>query len=160
MHRFKIGHFGRNSDSGLKSLHMYLLLIMENIRSICYKLQIYISHGCIYQYVASSGENGTSWGDTRSYSPISISVLSSLVKIFWGELVNVLPMHARSAQEGILQKNILCLTPVFCTCIIWLQLSHLHACWRHLWHVHSNVIIFVTRSYECQNIPWWESMHS
>ena len=55
------------------------------------------------------------------------------------------------------QKNIICRKRVFCTYIVWWKLPHLHLCWRHLWHVYTNVWPFVTWSYECQNIPWWES---
>ena len=75
------------------------------------------------------------------------------------KLVINLQMHTQSVQEGKWKTNILCLTRIFPTFIVWCQLKHLRGCWRNLWHVYTNVRIFVTRSYECQNIPWLGSIH-
>ena len=48
-------------------------------------------------------------------------------------------MNARCAQEGTRRTHIICRMHVFCTYIIWCQLTHLHTCWWHLWHVYKNV---------------------
>ena len=50
------------------------------------------------------------------------------VQYCWENLINELPMHYQSAQEGMRQTNILCRTHVFCTDIVWCQLRHLHEC--------------------------------
>ena len=72
----------------------------------------------------------------------------------WSKLVNKLPMHARRAQEGMCRENVICCSHIFCTYIVWCQLPHLNGCWIHLWHVYTNVRLFVIWYYECQNIPW------
>ena len=54
------------------------------------------------------------------------------------KLINKLKIRTQRAQEGTLWTNILCRTCVFCMYIVWCQLTHLHACWRHLWHVYTN----------------------
>ena len=38
-------------------------------------------------------------------------------------------MNAERAQYGTCQRNILYRTCVFCTYIVWCQLTHLHECW-------------------------------
>ena len=48
-------------------------------------------------------------------------------------------MRARCAQEGTCRKNIICCMRIFCTYIVWCQLTHLHRRWRHLWHICLNV---------------------
>ena len=58
--------------------------------------------------------------------------------VCWEKLVNKLPMHVRHAQEVTLRTSILCHTRVFCTYIVWFQLTHLHGRWSHLWHICSN----------------------
>ena len=56
---------------------------------------------------------------------------------------NMRPICARRHARW---NIIVCHTRLFWTYIIWCQLTHSHACWRHLWHAHTNFRIFVTRS--------------
>ena len=48
------------------------------------------------------------------------------VEYCWEKLINEIPMHAQSAQEGMRQTNILFRAHVFFTYIVWFQLRHLH----------------------------------
>ena len=80
--------------------------------------------------------------------------------VFWMKLVNELPMNAQRAQEGMLRTNILCHTSIFSTYIVWCQWTQLDEYWRNLWHVYTNVRLFVIWWYKCKNIPWWEIIHS
>ena len=92
------------------------------------------------------------------YHPLHLTLYLKPYPLIWysyddiqcmGGLVNKLPMHAWRTQEGMLGKNILCRTRVFCTFIVWCKLTHLHRCWRHLWHVYTNVSILW---YYCKNV--------
>ena len=71
----------------------------------------------------------------------------------------------------MLQKNTLYHTCVFCTYVVWCELTHLHGHWRHLWHILfkwyaiegiGDTFIhmsghFATWSYKCNHIPLWGS---
>ena len=53
----------------------------------------------------------------------------------WVKLFNGLPMHTWFAHQGTLRKSVLYRTCVFHMYIVWCKLTHLHGCWRHLWHI-------------------------
>ena len=57
----------------------------------------------------------------------------------WVNLVNEIPMHDHYVQEGVRHKNIINITHVFCTCIVWCQLKYLNRRWSYLWHICLNV---------------------
>ena len=46
--------------------------------------------------------------------------------VCWGKLVYELPMHAQQAQESMRQKNIIWCSRIFCTHIVWHQLTHFY----------------------------------
>ena len=60
----------------------------------------------------------------------------------WSKLPNELPMQDQRSQERKLQTNILCCMRVFCTYIVWCQITHLHGRWSNLWYICLNVRAF------------------
>ena len=50
-------NLGRNGDSGLRIVHIYIPY-MDRMGYVCYKLHRVVSHECIYKYVASNSKRG------------------------------------------------------------------------------------------------------
>ena len=88
-----------------------------------------------------------------------LSQMSGPEQMCWEKFANEPPLCTQRTQEVTCQKNTLCGMRILCTYIIWYQLTHSYACWRLLWHIHTNVRIFVTPLYEYQNTLWCESIH-
>ena len=97
-----------------------------------------IYYYCMTYYVSVGGLK-TSQGCNQC--GMNLHIFSEL-HMYSVKLSNKILIHTLRVQEGMLQTSILCRMRVFCTYIVWYQLTQLHGRWRYLCHIYTNVRTF------------------